>query len=296
MVNARRSMQQDTRDTRPDIRSGALDILAAELERREQRWLRENKAGNTTAPPTCHTPTSRPSSSLQRVSFDGRGYARPTSVFPPGALTPQDKVAHPQETLATQPRAGASRAVRAQKYLIDTPSSAPSTPELTDAADWELVTERYTARQASFVVPARQSVRNVVHAPDLVTYDHRCRETRLPHVKRQDPQDEYLHKLANHEKNVLPPLQLMDPRRRTKGLVGWSAGCRSGGSSAKTYSSGGSDDSQLSLHKYDDVEAGARQANPQTLNFRTVQLPSGSTVNVSFVGEYNRRSYMPWAR
>ena len=44
----------------------------------------------------------------------------------------------------------------------------------------------------------------------------------------------------------------------------------------------------------DIVEEGTRQANPQTLNFRTVLLPNGSTINVSFVNEYNRHSYMPW--
>jgi len=266
------------------------EVLAA--RRREQKTHRQRAwHGDGSTPPTP-TPS-------QRVRFDTNGYARPASVFPAGALTPDAKYTRrPQGNLATAPRGSAGPAVRNLQYQIDTPgSSCPGTPELAcDIAAEELELEGLTSARAfarqrpqpakHYVLPSRQSVRSVVHSPEVATYDHRCRETRLPHVKKQDPRDEYLENMAKHEENTLPPLRMsLSPRHRTR--PGWSA---------TSNSSGGSDDSQLSLHKYDTVEEGERQANPQTLNFRTVQLPSGSTINVSFINEYNRHSYVPWAQ
>lgn len=267
MVNARR-MQE---------------ILASE---RRQEAMNRRRTWHGGSPPAHKLGPQRP-------RFDSRGYSKPASVFPSGALTPDTKYgARPQEDLATAPRGRAGPAVRNQRYMIDTPdSSCPGSPEL---EEMELTSARDFQRGGAkhFVLPQRQSARRVVHAPEVVTYDHRCRETRLPHVKKQDPQDEYLERMAKPDASQLPPLRMsLAPRRRA-----FSGSKLSRSDSSGSASSTDSLDSQLSLHKYDTVEEGERQANPQTLNFRTVALPSGDTINVSFINEFNRHSYMPWAR
>lgn len=209
------------------------------------------------------------------VPFDCHGYTRPAVSFPP---PPENKRAARQDFVAAV--AGCAQPSRARRYLLNTPestSSGSSTPERLQAATWETSTQRLDGTRTP-----RPTVGRILFSPGQVTYDHRCRETRLPRLAKREHHEGWDDN-GSYEAQALPPLRAVQPRQRTRTLP-----------STESDSRCSSRGSQQGLHKHDIVEEGTRQANPQTLNFRTVLLPNGSTINVSFVNEYNRHSYMPW--
>ena len=109
------------------------------------------------------------------VPFDCHGYTRPAVSFPP---PPDNKRAARQDFVAAV--AGCAQPSRARRYLLNTPestSSGSSTPERLQAATWETSTQRLDGTRTP-----RPTVGRILFSPGQVTYDHRCRETRLPHL------------------------------------------------------------------------------------------------------------------